>query len=403
MGPEGPATAAEDECGAHGHRRALPGPLLPGNPGGIRCAGEAGPAHHALLRRRWPAGAAARRGLRRPAASVAALRDASDDATRSATRLFNASRAQRLTVDLETGLRGYLLTGRESLLEPARAGRGELRSTLAALRSLSAGDHTQEERARRVEAAASAYGRYVDDEIAAGPDRSRAELIRATAAGKARLDAVRRIYEDYIADERRRADRRNDDAGASATLASIVGGAGFCAARGVPLGLVYLSRAVVAPVRAVGEAAQRLAGGEERVRAPEGGAGEAGALARAFNSMAAALEVSRTELEQRGVRLSDANRRLRAAFADLERSKQQAILELSTPVLQLEQGLLVLPVIGALDLERAQQLDERLLGAVRAHRARVVVIDVTGVPVLESAVASRLLRTVSPCACSARA
>ena len=111
--------------------------------------------------------------------------------------------------------------------------------------------------------------------------------------------------------------------------------------------------------------------------------------------MAAALEVSRTELEQRGLRIGETNRQLRAAFAELERSKQQAILELSTPVLQLQPGLLVLPVIGALDLERAQQLDERLLSAVREHRARVVVIDVTGVPVLESAVALRVLRTVA--------
>ena len=115
-----------------------------------------------------------------------------------------------------------------------------------------------------------------------------------------------------------------------------------------------------------------------------------GALARSFNSMAAALEVSRTELEQRGVRLGETNRQLRAAYEELERSKQQAILELSTPVLQLQPGLLVLPVIGALDLERAQQLDERLLSAVREHRARVVVIDVTGVPVIDSR---------SPCGC----
>ena len=328
--------------------------------------------------------------------AVAALRDASDDATRSATRLFNASRAQRLTVDQETALRGYLLTGRDALLEPARDGREELRATLGALRSQSAGEGVQEERARQVEAAAVAYTRYVDAEIAAGPDRPRAALVRATEAGKTRLDAVRRIYEAYIGEERRRAGRRNADAGDSATLAAVIGGAGFLLLlAAVPLALLYLSRAVVAPVRAVGEAAQRLAGGEDRVRAPEAGAGEVGALARAFNSMAAALEVSRTELEQRGVRLGEANRRLRAAFAELERSKQQAILELSTPVLQLDRGLLVLPVIGTMDLERAQQLDERLLGAVREHRARVVVIDVTGVPVLESAVAARVLRTVA--------
>ena len=54
------------------------------------------------------------------------------------------------------------------------------------------------------------------------------------------------------------------------------------------------------------------------------------------------------------MRLGEANRRLREAFAELEHSKQQAILELSTPVLLLERGLLVLPVIGALDLERVR-------------------------------------------------
>jgi rsbT co-antagonist protein RsbR len=55
----------------------------------------------------------------------------------------------------------------------------------------------------------------------------------------------------------------------------------------------------------------------------------------------------------------------------------------------------VLPVIGALDLERVAQLDDRLLAAVREQRARVVVIDVTGVPVIDSEVAARLLGTVA--------
>jgi CHASE3 domain sensor protein len=114
--------------------------------------------------------------------SVSALRNASDDTTRSATGLFNASRAQRLTVDQETGLRGFLLTGREALLEPARDGRAELRSTLTTLRTLSAGERDQEDRARRIEAAAMAYTRYIDDEVAAGPDRPRAELVGATEA-----------------------------------------------------------------------------------------------------------------------------------------------------------------------------------------------------------------------------
>ena len=119
------------------------------------------------------------------------------------------------------------------------------------------------------------------------------------------------------------------------------------------------------------------------------------ALARSFNAMADALEVSRTELEHRGVRLGDTNRELRNTYKELERSKQQTILELSTPVLQLASRVLVLPIIGALDEERAHQIDDRLLAEVRARRARVVVIDVTGVPEIDSRVAGQLLGTVA--------
>lgn len=66
------------------------------------------------------------------------------------------------------------------------------------------------------------------------------------------------------------------------------------------------------------------------------------------------------------------------------RLQQEAIRELSTPVLQLREGLLMLPIIGFLDTYRARQLTEQLLHAIRAHRAKVVVMDITGVPSVDS-------------------
>jgi rsbT co-antagonist protein RsbR len=74
-----------------------------------------------------------------------------------------------------------------------------------------------------------------------------------------------------------------------------------------------------------------------------------------------------------------------------------AVRELSTPVLALRPGLLVVPVIGTVDPVRAQQLSERLLESVRALRARAVVIDVTGVVAMDSVVAAHLLATVDAC------
>jgi rsbT co-antagonist protein RsbR len=76
------------------------------------------------------------------------------------------------------------------------------------------------------------------------------------------------------------------------------------------------------------------------------------------------------------------------------RQQQDAIRELSTPVLQVRERLLILPIIGVLDAARARQLTEHLLLGIRAHRAKVVVIDITGVPDIDSHVANHLVQTV---------
>jgi rsbT co-antagonist protein RsbR len=79
------------------------------------------------------------------------------------------------------------------------------------------------------------------------------------------------------------------------------------------------------------------------------------------------------------------------------RQQQEAIRELSTPVLQVRERLLILPIIGVLDGQRARQLTQQLLQAIRANRAKVVVIDITGVPEIDSTVANHLVQTVEAC------
>lgn len=76
------------------------------------------------------------------------------------------------------------------------------------------------------------------------------------------------------------------------------------------------------------------------------------------------------------------------------RQQQEAIRELSTPVLQVRERLLILPIIGAIDSQRARQLTEQLLRGVRSNRAKVVVIDITGVPSVDANVANHLVQTV---------
>lgn len=76
------------------------------------------------------------------------------------------------------------------------------------------------------------------------------------------------------------------------------------------------------------------------------------------------------------------------------RQQQEAIRELSTPVLQVRERLLILPIIGVIDPQRARQLTEQLLRGIRMNRAKVVVIDITGVPSVDSTVANHLVQTV---------
>jgi rsbT co-antagonist protein RsbR len=76
------------------------------------------------------------------------------------------------------------------------------------------------------------------------------------------------------------------------------------------------------------------------------------------------------------------------------RLQTDAIKELATPVLQVRPGLLISPIIGMIDTQRARQLTEAILHSIRAQRAKVVVIDITGVPVVDSKVANHLVQTV---------
>lgn len=76
------------------------------------------------------------------------------------------------------------------------------------------------------------------------------------------------------------------------------------------------------------------------------------------------------------------------------RDQQEAIRELSTPVLPVREELLILPIVGVIDPLRARQLTGQLLHGIRANRAKVVVIDITGVPSIDASVASHLVQTV---------
>ncbi|MGE5222795.1 MAG: PAS domain S-box protein [Omnitrophica WOR_2 bacterium] len=75
--------------------------------------------------------------------------------------------------------------------------------------------------------------------------------------------------------------------------------------------------------------------------------------------------------------------------------QQQEILEISTPVVQLWPGVLALPLIGTLDSPRTQTVMERLLNRIAETGSSIAIIDITGVPTVDTMVAQHLLKTVA--------
>lgn len=75
-------------------------------------------------------------------------------------------------------------------------------------------------------------------------------------------------------------------------------------------------------------------------------------------------------------------------------AQQRAIKELSTPVIPIMDRIIVMPLIGSIDTLRAREITRTLLAGIREHRAKVVILDITGVPLVDSGVANYLNKTI---------
>lgn len=81
--------------------------------------------------------------------------------------------------------------------------------------------------------------------------------------------------------------------------------------------------------------------------------------------------------------------------ASLIEQQQLMIAELQTPVIQVWEGVLALPIVGSLDTARAQQMNEALLEKIVSTDSEIVILDITAVPLIDTAIAKHLLETVT--------
>ena len=105
------------------------------------------------------------------------------------------------------------------------------------------------------------------------------------------------------------------------------------------------------------------------------------------------VEADRQELEQQRTQMEQAFLATTTEQREAERALRHAISELSTPIIPVAEGILVLPLVGSIDSRRASDVNERLLEGIAEHQAEIVIIDITGVPMLDTATANLLLMT----------
>jgi rsbT co-antagonist protein RsbR len=109
-------------------------------------------------------------------------------------------------------------------------------------------------------------------------------------------------------------------------------------------------------------------------------------------ALASALWQTTLVLDRLGLYTTEVHQKTREEVISRQ---QQELLELSTPVVQLWDGLLALPLIGTLDSSRTQVVMESLLHRIVETGAGIAIIDITGVPTVDTLVAQHLLKTVS--------
>jgi signal transduction histidine kinase len=231
--------------------------------------------------------------------TISHLRTAAAGQRRAEEAALTASTLERLVVDLETGQRGYVITGNASFLEPSRQAKRELPGVEARLDLLTTGsdDALADDLVRR----ANEYrDRWVTRVVGvARQSLPRARALVATGGGKRRVDEIRSDAQRLAAQQAALGDRRRADVDALVRRGVVVGVVGLVGTFLLFVAIVgYFLRSAVLPLRRLAAATARVARGQLATRVPPGGAGEVGELAGSFNAMAASLERSHRELQR---------------------------------------------------------------------------------------------------------
>jgi signal transduction histidine kinase len=233
--------------------------------------------------------------------AITGLRHRSLEARHSQQVIATANQLQTLVIDLETGIRGFAITRDETFLKPWTDAGKQYPALTSRLVQLTTDDRIQHTRAVGIKRAIDQYFHYSVPLV--GFLRRNPEFTAkyATAPrGRQQIEDIRHRFDNFLTTERSFGDERDNRARVTAQHALVIGGIGLAAGLLlILLGALYVNRAVAEPVRSAADAAARVAGGDFSDRLREDGPGEVGQLERTFNLMAASLERTLADLEER--------------------------------------------------------------------------------------------------------
>jgi signal transduction histidine kinase len=243
--------------------------------------------------------------------AIVSLRQRSVEARHSQQVIATANSLQTLVIDLETSLRGFAITRDERYLVPWRDAQRRYPAAIQELIQLTSDNRLQHERALSIKAAIHTYLETYSRPLVSYMRRNPLVLpiVVTSRQGAEQVEAIRNQFSRFLDTERALREDRNERARSTARNALVVGGVGLGSALLLILvGALYLNGAVAQPVRMTAEAAARIAGGDLTSRLRTDGPGEVGELERAFNSMAASLERTLADLEERNRTLVESER-----------------------------------------------------------------------------------------------
>ncbi|MCW2765199.1 MAG: Histidine kinase [Nocardioides sp.] len=231
--------------------------------------------------------------------AITNFRAATDHRRDTREELVAAEALEKLVIDLETGLRGFVITREERFLEPWTAARAALPEAVGTLERLASDNSLELARVRRIVQAVTAYVQQYAVPLVAAVRRNDAfaHSVEATDAGRRRIDALRGSFDRFSQAGRADLDARETAADEAASRATVAAGLGVAGSIILIFAFTgYLARVIVRPLRRAALMAERLARGDLDARLAETDVAEIGALEQSFNVMASSLQKSGDEV-----------------------------------------------------------------------------------------------------------